>query len=326
MHAAQPSRRAASTEAVPRFCAAARTQSVRPLCRVNWRAEKIVEKNARRAIVYGMKKSIILLCAAVASLLCSCIAPQIKRESVSFEGLKTFYVEAPQNGAEIFRKYRNEASINKTVVDEIAANLKAKGFVQAAKEEAEIVFVPVWSAAIRDSDKLNESLTIKPLQESGAAFARSGEISYYATLEIQALRKGDSRWGWRGFSPMEIDPESATTAAIKDQIVWALEFFPPEKYPEPSVPILDIFTSSSVTEGELAAREQKVKERQLQEQKTAQIQQRNAEIKAQQKLEKSGAPKNAKPTQAQIEAEKKPATIAEIDAAFSKNLGKKSSE
>ncbi len=273
-----------------------------------------------------MKKSIILLSAAVVSFLCSCVAPQIKREGVSFEGLKTFYVDAPQNGSEIFRKYRNDASINKTVVDEIAANLKGKGFVQTAKEDAEIVFVPVWSAAIRDSDKLNESLTIKPLQESGAAFSRLGEVRYYATLEIQAFRKGDSRWGWRGFSPMEIDPESATTAAIKDQIVWALEFFPPEKYPEPSVPILDIFTSSSVTKGELAAREERVKERQLQEQKTAQIQQCNAEIRAKQKLEKNGAPQNAVPTRAQIEAEKKPATIAEIDAAFSKNLEKKSSK
>ena len=187
------------------------------------------------------------------------------------------------------------------------------------------MFVPVWSAAIRDSDKLNESLTIKPMQENGSVFARSGEVRYYATLEIQAFRKGDSRWGWRGFSPMEIEPESATTAAIKDQIVWALEFFPPEKYPEPSVPILDIFTSSSVTKGELAAREEKAKQRQLQMQETAQIQQRNAEITAKQKLEKSGAP-NAVPTQAQIEAEKKPATIAEIDAAFSKNLEKKSSK
>ncbi len=192
--------------------------------------------------------------------LTGCHTPQIVREDVSFEGLKTFYVEPSQNGEQIFSKFNNQKWINHVLTTEIVKNLTEKGFVNVAKkEDAQIIFVPVWSVSIKESSNFSDA----PIPVPSQMHVRDEitKTKFYATLELQAFIKGDSHWGWRGFSPIETSDDNITTAMLKNQITWTLEFFPPEKHPNPSTPILEIFSSSNVTESEIQQQKLEQEER-----------------------------------------------------------------
>ena len=56
-------------------------------------------------------KKVLLLVAAAAAMLAACNIPQIQRDDVSFEGLKTFYVEAPRRDIVESRKQRLQESL-----------------------------------------------------------------------------------------------------------------------------------------------------------------------------------------------------------------------
>ncbi len=265
----------------------------------------------------------------IVSLLClfffGCHTPQIKREGVSFEGLKTFYVDAPQNGEAIFTNSGVLDFRSQELVKFIAENLESKGYVRVAnKQDAEITFVPVWSVSVNDSIA-SETL---PLQLSGSNFSNSNVLvggsmgKIYATLEIQAFVKGDNRWGWRGFSPIETNARNITSAMLRDQATWALEFFPPEKYPNPRKPFLELFESSKVTKSEIAQKNVELAQAEEQKQLLEKQAKENAKQRATKKLIEKTGNKSAVPTEAQIQAEIKPETIADVEKLFNKNLKK----
>ena len=265
----------------------------------------------------------------IVSLLClfffGCHTPQIKREGVSFEGLKTFYVDAPQNGEAIFTNSGVLDFRSQELVKFIAENLESKGYVRVAnKQDAEITFVPVWSVSVNDSIA-SETL---PLQLSGSNFSNSNVLvggsmgKIYATLEIQAFVKGDNRWGWRGFSPIETNARNITSAMLRDQATWALEFFPPEKYPNPRKPFLELFESSKVTKSEIAQKKVELAQAEEQKQLLEKQAKENAKQRATKKLIEKTGNKSAVPTEAQIQAEIKPETIADVEKLFNKNLKK----
>ena len=265
----------------------------------------------------------------IVSLLClfffGCHTPQIKREGVSFEGLKTFYVDAPQNGEAIFTNSGVLDFRSQELVKFIAENLESKGYVRVAnKQDAEITFVPVWSVSVNDSIA-SETL---PLQLSGSNFSNSNVLvggsmgKIYATLEIQAIVKGDNRWGWRGFSPIETNARNIPSAMLRDQATWALEFFPPEKYPNPRKPFLELFESSKVTKSEIAQKNVELAQAEEQKQLLEKQAKENAKQRATKKLIEKTGNKSAVPTEAQIQAEIKPETIADVEKLFNKNLKK----
>lgn len=272
-----------------------------------------------------MKKLNYILLGLLCSFLFGCLTPQITRDGVSFEGLKTFYVEAPQNGDAIFDNSGILNERSKELVNFIATNLESKGYVRVAnKAEAQIVFVPVWSASVKDPIG-NDPL---PLQLIGSNFSSTNLLvgssmnNVYATLEIQAFVKGDNRWGWRGFSPLETNANNITTAMLRDQATWALEFFPPEKYPNPRKPFLELFESSNVTKAEIEKKNQELAEAEKQKQIQEQDAKQKAKARATKKLVEKTGDKNAVPTEAQIQAEIKPETIEDIEKLFNKNMKK----
>ena len=119
-----------------------------------------------------MKKTLLSIMAIACTMLAACNIPQIKRADVSFEGLKTFYVDSPKNGAEIFAKFGNAEQTNSIIVEEVAANLQSKGYVRVVKrEEAQMIFVPVWSVSIQSFDDVSDTANIVIAQNS--AFTNS---------------------------------------------------------------------------------------------------------------------------------------------------------
>ena len=76
---------------------------------------------------------------------------------ISFEGLKTFYVEHPQNGKEIFKTFNNEAQVSEILISEIKKNLTEKGYIAVDdKQKAQIIFVPVWSVSIKEANNFDD--------------------------------------------------------------------------------------------------------------------------------------------------------------------------
>ncbi len=260
-----------------------------------------------------MKKFTAYFLVVVSAVLAACSIPQIKRDDVSFEGLKTFYVESPRNGGEVFAKYNNRAEIDATLVQAIAANLEAKGFVRSFdRGAAEIVFVPVWSVSLRGGENAQETHSGVPRIGNAAQNATQTRVEYYATLEIQAFLRGDGKWGWRGFSPVETETDNITTFMLKNQARWALEYFPPERYPEPKLSLLSFFGLSKVDTSERAESGESA------EASVAASNGAGAKSEA-----KSGA---AEVKSAGVSAKasvKKSETIADINKAFEKSLEKK---
>ena len=117
---------------------------------------------------------------------------------------------------------------------------------------AEIVFVPVWSVSLRGGENAQETHSGVPRIGNAAQNATQTRVEYYATLEIQAFLRGDGKWGWRGFSPVETETDNITTFMLKNQARWALEYFPPERYPEPKLSLLSFFGLSKVDTSERA--------------------------------------------------------------------------
>lgn len=264
-----------------------------------------------------MKKSLYILAAALAAVLCACNSQQSTREGASFEGLKTFYAQPPQKTTEVFGKIAEVADYNNIITAEIVKNLTAKGFINTAdRESADIVFVPSWSVSLKGASQAEDAMLNAP---NSQIIPRSNRTAkFYATLEVQAFLKNDPKWAWRGYSPIEASAQNTTTAMLKSQVAWAMEGFPPEKYEKKGTPILEIFQPSAITENE-----QKQRDAEIEAEK--QLQQKQAEARAKEKLAKSAKPGQPvpQPTKEQIQAEYKTQSISELDKAFSESLEKK---
>ena len=271
-----------------------------------------------------MKNFLVYVGLGVLFTLVGCNTPQIKRDDISFEGLKTFYVEQPQNGKEIFKTFNNEAQVSEILISEIKKNLTEKGYIAVDdKQKAQIIFVPVWSVSIKEANNFDDIPL--PVPTISSMRINEHDTKFYATLELQAFLQGDSKWGWRGFSPIETSANNMTAAMLKNQITWTLEFFPPEKYPNPSTPILRIFESSKVTEAEIA--QQKIEQAQAEKQKQLERKRgiEQAKINARKKLleaKKSGK-KVEELSDEQIEKQYKPQTIESLEKSFEKALQKR---
>lgn len=270
-----------------------------------------------------MKKTLLSIMAIACTMLAACNIPQIKRADVSFEGLKTFYVDSPKNGAEIFAKFGNAEQTNSIIVEEVAANLQSKGYERVAKrEDAQMIFVPVWSVSIQSFDDVSDTANIVIAQNSAFTNSDFNSLDYYATLEIQAFLQGDPHWGWRGFSPIQTKADNITRAMLKNQITWALEYFPPELNPNPMSNFFGIFGSSDVTDAEVSAKTEKTKQIKAERQKAEKQAYDEAVARATATAnagKKAGEAKVA-PTKEQIEAERKYESVADVDKAFNKAL------
>lgn len=274
-----------------------------------------------------MKKLLSITLLSLSAFFCACTISQSKRDDVSFVGLKTFYVDAVQNSSEFFKDSSEAKRYNDIMTAEVVNNLTAKGFINVAtKAEAQITFVPIWNVSLSSSQSDTANIFPTAIKDySTDSTAR--EVKLYATIEIQAFLKDDNRWAWRGFSPIQANADNITTAMLKNQVIWALEKFPPERY-ETNSSLFEIFQASKVTQSERAQQEQEVaKNEQIKQQQKQQAMQ-EARQRAQEKIQKSTkageTPKT--PTQKQIEAEYKTETIADIDKIFSKALEKRSAK
>ena len=271
-----------------------------------------------------MKKLLTLVCSVVLFALSGCNTPQIKRDDVSFVGLTKIFVEASRNGEEIFRKFNNQKQVDDILIAEIKRNLTEKGYIVVDKKEnAQIIFVPVWSVSVKEANNFDDIAL--PVPTTSSLRSNGYQTKFYATLELQAFLQGDSHWGWRGFSPIETSAENITSAMLKNQITWTLEFFPPEKYPNPSTPILEIFKSSNVTEAEIA--QKKIEQAEIEKQKQIEYQKglERAKQKAKQKIKqaKKEGKKVEKISDEQIQKQYKPETIESIEKSFERALQKR---
>lgn len=261
-----------------------------------------------------MKKSLYIISAIIAGILCACTSQQSTREGVSFSNVKTFYVETPKNASEIFGKFAEVSDYNKIIEDEIAKNLESKGFARTEdREDADAVFAPSWDVSTIPATQAEEALVNAPNNQINPRVFQGSKIG--ANLEIEVFLKDESKWAWRGRSPIDANLRNVTTGMLKNQVTWALEEFPPEKYGRPSIPVLEIFQGAAVTDAEIENRQKEIQQKQQQEQAQAQA-------RAKQKLAKEGKP-NAEPTKEQIQAEYKKQSIEDIEKAFQNSLGKK---
>ncbi len=171
-----------------------------------------------------MKKMFSLLILALPFVLGGCSFTQEVQDGVTFEGLKTFYVEPPEGGSRLLNTYGTAGAIDETLRTSIADFLKAEGYEEVdSRAAAQIIFRPLWSVSMKENP-LNDYISDAKIRVD------SGE--YYATLEIQAiLPNSDYIWAWRGFSPIEMTAKNTTDSVIREQVRWCLEKFPPEKNP-----------------------------------------------------------------------------------------------
>ncbi len=177
-----------------------------------------------------MKK--ILSCLSLIALLLTsaCSVTQEMKEGVSFEGLKTFYIDSPAGTSQLFVERGDVSNVDADLVDAIAQNLKAKGFERVdEKNKAQIIFRPLWSVSMAtNEDEGTLPLAMAANKTSTIGFA---DNTAYATLEIQAILPDGDLWAWRGFSPIQMSAKCYTSGLIKEQVYWCLEYFPPEQYP-----------------------------------------------------------------------------------------------
>lgn len=174
----------------------------------------------------------IFTIALISILLTGCETfTQEMKSGVSFTNLKKVYVTQP-SGLD-FGFFMMTDEINTQVVEYACDYLKSKGFKVVDKiADAEIIFRPYWNIAIQDNNSVfSENLPIEIAQRRFMRMVDSNPKTY-ATLEIWAcFPKDPDTWVWRGFSPIEMTPDNVTSALIKDQILWCLQYFPPEEYP-----------------------------------------------------------------------------------------------
>lgn len=171
-----------------------------------------------------MKKMFSLLILALPLVFGGCSFTQELQDGVSFEGLKTFYVEIPEGGSRLLNSYGTASTIDDTLRTAIADFLKAEGYEEVdTRASAQIIFRPLWSVSVKENP-LNDYISDAKINVA--------HNEYYATLEIQAiLPDSDYIWAWRGFSPIEMTAQNANENLIREQVRWCLDKFPPEKHP-----------------------------------------------------------------------------------------------
>ncbi len=176
-------------------------------------------------------KNIAIMSALAALLMVSaCSITQEMKEGVSFEGLKTFYVDSPGGTWQFFSSRSECASVDAELKSAISEFLTSRGYERVdEKSKAQIIFRPLWNVSMRtNEDEGSLPLSVVNSQINTIGFD-NGNI--YATLEIQAILPDGDLWAWRGFSPMQMSTKCFTVGAIKDQVRWCLEYFPPDEYP-----------------------------------------------------------------------------------------------
>ncbi len=210
-----------------------------------------------------MKKICFALLAS--ALLAGCSITQEMKENASFDGLKTFYVAAPAGTNDVFAQTGNAAETDAALKAAVAENLKEKGFVEVSDpKEAQIVFRPLWNATHGRADFDDDNNPDK--QHTALSIGTNAASDIYATLEIQAILpdSGDI-WSWRGFSPSHVSAADCTTANIKRQVAWCLEYFPPDKYPSRLETIKKEKRETKIREEENPFKEVLIKEREKRE-------------------------------------------------------------
>ena len=178
-----------------------------------------------------MKKLYTAIVATLALLSAGCSITQEMKENTPFEVLVKVYIEEPVGTREIFAQTGNTAEIDASLKSSIAAYLKTKGFdCVADKSDAQIIFRPLWNASYLQPETEQSRSLMSSSQPIG--IGSTAAANTYATLEIQAILpdSGDI-WSWRGFSPEAISTRNFIKANIDEQVVWCLEYFPPEKNP-----------------------------------------------------------------------------------------------
>lgn len=177
-----------------------------------------------------MKKLIFAIIAT--GLLCGCQSffTQELKEGKSFAGLTKVYVEKARGGQEVFNVYSLSEKVNMQVAIIACEILSEKGYtVVDSKEEAEIVFVPVWNVSYEPA---NDDLgSMRNMRSSSTFSISANNMIPYATLELQAWLQPLNEWAWRGFSAIQSTPSDFGTSGIKRHLIWCLQHFPPEEYP-----------------------------------------------------------------------------------------------
>lgn len=198
----------------------------------DWGAAFFIEKVIIKKILIAMKLISKVLLSALLPLLAACSVTQEVKDNVSFEGLTRIYVENISGATQLSSYYMNGEEINACVKADILAFLKERGYEPAAdKASAQIIFVPIWNFSMKNplTDNPFYGGDINSTASYGDYYLLNPQ--YYATLEVQAYLPGREDWVWRGFSPLNMDRQNATSSMISEQVRWCLEYFPPEKYP-----------------------------------------------------------------------------------------------
>lgn len=213
-----------------------------------------------------MKKFYTAIIATIVLFAAGCSVTQEMKENASFEGLVKVYIEEPVGTREIFSQTGNYAELDATLKSSIAAYLKTKGFdCVADKSDAQIIFRPLWNVSYLQPETEQARSITSSSQPIGIGTSTAAANSY-ATLEIQAIlpSSGDI-WSWRGFSPSHISAADCTTANIKRQVAWCLEYFPPDKYPSRLETIKKEKRETKIREEENPFKEVLIKEREKRE-------------------------------------------------------------
>ena len=171
-----------------------------------------------------------LLSACFGILLCACSVFNAAFDSpeISFAGLKTYYINPPQSGANVMQLWSVRASFNEMVVESIEQQLKQKGFERVSdKAAAQFYITPVYNEWYFENP-LPNYLANDAIMTLGTD---TGNTSYM-TLELQAYLPDSASFVWRGFSDIRINSNSISIALAQNSVTWCLQTFPCEPLPE----------------------------------------------------------------------------------------------
>jgi|GEM_PF-988759 len=173
----------------------------------------------------------MMLSAAVlaALFLGACATNHQMKPDVSFSGLKTYFIDAPQGGDAVLGQSGEREQWDAILVANIAETLNHDAYVRITdREKADMIFRPLWNTSIsgnvvRDADIFGgPSLTTIGVQR----------LSSYCMLEIQIYFQNREDWVWRGFGPIMLSQDNLNDGTIANQVFWCLSEFPPERNPE----------------------------------------------------------------------------------------------
>lgn len=178
-----------------------------------------------------MKNILFMLSALTVALLlgaCSAFKSAFETQEVSFAGLKTYYINPPQSGANVAQLWSVRASFNEMVVASIEQQLKQKGFERAAeKSQAQFYITPVYNEWTFNN-AFQTSINNDTIMELGD----NSSLSNYMTLELQAYLPDSESFVWRGFSDVRIYGNFISKALAENSVQWCLQTFPCEPLPE----------------------------------------------------------------------------------------------